>query len=163
MKQLANLLGLLVFAFILAACGTAGSPSPTSPSQPSSEVPSVGVPSFEPIADGEPTIVIPNPPTQNVHDVAVTNIAAGLDGRRLFVRLAWWSGVEPCNVLDSIAMDSDGTNIRLAVREGAKDLNAACIEIAQFKATIVDLGEMEPGTYTISAVGEADPISVTVP
>jgi len=29
-------------------------------------------------------------------------IDAALDGRRLFVRLIWWSGVEPCNVLDSV-------------------------------------------------------------
>jgi hypothetical protein len=115
-----------------------------------------------PIDDGEPTIVIPNPPTLNVHDVAVTNLTAGLDGRRVFVRLAWWSGVEPCNVLDSVAMARDGTNIRLTVREGAKDLDAACIEIAMLKATIVDLGELEPGTYTISAFGEVDPITVTV-
>jgi hypothetical protein len=38
-----------------------------------------------------------------------------------------------------------------------------CIEIAMYKATIVDLGELEPGEYTIRASeGEAPPITVTV-
>jgi hypothetical protein len=38
-----------------------------------------------------------------------------------------------------------------------------CIEIAELKATIVDLGELEPGDYSIRAgEGEAPPITVTV-
>ena len=38
-----------------------------------------------------------------------------------------------------------------------------CIELAEFKRALVDLGELEPGTYTISdATGGAAPISVTV-
>jgi hypothetical protein len=172
---------LLSIAFVLAACGTAGSPSPSSPPPPASEVPSAGpsgggsgpgsgdpgqptgdVPSFAPIADGEPRLVVAKPGTINVHDVAVTNIDAALDGRHLYARLAWYSGIEPCNVLDSVVMARDGATIHLTVREGTTDPNAICIEIAEFKATIVDLGEVEPGTYTISAAGEADPITIEV-
>jgi hypothetical protein len=38
-----------------------------------------------------------------------------------------------------------------------------CIEIAKLKATIVDLGELAPGQYTISSPGgEAQPVVVTI-
>jgi hypothetical protein len=173
-------LAVLLFASLLAACGTAGSPSPSSPPPPASEVPSGGpsgggsgpgsgdpgqspaLPSFPPLADGEPTLVVAQPGTINPHNVGVSQIDAGLDGRHLYARLAWYSGIEPCNVLDSVQLRRDGATIDLTVREGTTDPNAICIEIAQLKATIVDLGEMEPGTYTISAFGEAAPVTVEV-
>ena len=37
-----------------------------------------------------------------------------------------------------------------------------CIEIAVYKGAVVDLGELEPGTYTITAFGDAAPVEVTV-
>ena len=37
-----------------------------------------------------------------------------------------------------------------------------CIEIAELHATIVDLGELEPGTYTIPRDGRAEP-RLTIP
>jgi hypothetical protein len=159
---------LVILSVALAACGAAASAPPSSgpagggggvaPGQPGGDVPS-----FMPIADGEPTFVVPRPGTTvQTHDVGASHIAVALDGRRLYVRLAWVSGVEPCYTLDSVLLDRDGTNLHLTIREGTTDPNAACIEIAQLKATIVDLGEMEPGTYTISAFGDADPVTVEV-
>jgi hypothetical protein len=42
-------------------------------------------------------------------------------------------------------------------------MQVMCIEIAQLKATIVDLGDLEPGTWTIRAPNsEAHPIQVTI-
>jgi hypothetical protein len=39
----------------------------------------------------------------------------------------------------------------------------ACIEIAEMKRALVDLGDLEPGTYDIvDGAGGAVPISVTI-
>ena len=89
-------------------------------------------------------------------------IEARVDGRHVMVRLTWWSGVEPCNVLDSVGVETAGSHIRLTIREGADQRDVACIEIAMLKATVVDLGELAPGTYTISAGGDASPVQVVV-
>ena len=114
-------------------------------------------------AAGEPMIVIPKPGQKNTHPVSATSLQASVDGRHVLVKVSWWSGVEPCNVLDSIKVERSGTDISITIVEGSSDLDAMCIEIAQLKATIVDLGELEPGTYTIdSPNGEAPPIQVTV-
>ena len=79
------------------------------------------------------------------------------------MRVAWWSGVEPCSVLAGVDVARDGDTFTLTVREGsAAAPDTMCIEIAQYKATIVDLGELDPGTYTISAFGDAAPVTVTV-
>jgi hypothetical protein len=53
--------------------------------------------------------------------------------------------------------------IVLTVVEGSSDPAAICAEIAMLKATIVDLGELEPGTWTITAPNsEAPPVMVTI-
>ena len=112
---------------------------------------------------GEPTIVIPRAGQKNTHPVGASSLQASVDGRHVLVKVSWWSGVEPCNVLDSVKVERSGTDIAITIIEGSSDLDAMCIEIAQLKATIVDLGELEPGTYTIgSPNSEAPPIQVTV-
>jgi hypothetical protein len=50
----------------------------------------------------------------------------------------------------------------IELREGADQLGVACIEIAMLKATIVDLGELTPGMYAVSAGGDAAAIRITV-
>jgi hypothetical protein len=173
-------------AVALAACSGAAAPSPSAP------VPAGPNPTPVPTADagssggggggsvgsgggvivnpvpvdptaGEPTIVTPKPGQKNTHPVGPTSLQASVDGRHVLVRVSWWSGVEPCNVLDSVRVDRSGTDIAITIIEGSSDLDVACIEIAQLKATIVDLGDLQPGTYTISAPnGEAPPIQVTI-
>jgi hypothetical protein len=114
-------------------------------------------------AAGQPTIVVPKTGQKNVHPVSPTALQASVDGRRVLVKVTWWSGVEPCNVLDSVRVDQSGTDVAITIFEGSSNLDAVCIEIAQLKATIVDLGELEPGTWTISAPNsEAPPIEVTI-
>jgi len=96
------------------------------------------------------------------HPVGAESIEATLEGRHVSVRLTWWSGIEPCTALDSVAVAKSGFTINLTIREGANTLSVACIEIAVHKATVVDVGELAPGAYTITAFGDAPPIQVTV-
>lgn len=112
---------------------------------------------------GQPTLVIPKPGQLNPRPLPAAKLEATVDGRRVLVKATWWSGVEPCSVLDSVKVDRSGTDIAITLIEGTSDPNAACIELAQQKSTIVDLGELEPGTYTITSPGgEAPPVTVTV-
>ncbi len=111
----------------------------------------------------EPTIVTPVAGLSGVHSIGATKLDAATNGRDLAVRVSWWSGVEPCNVLAGVDVARDGTTFTLTVREGsAAPPDTACIEIAQYKATVVDLGELEPGTYTITAFGDAPAVTVTI-
>ena len=112
---------------------------------------------------GQPTLVVAKPGQLDPRPLPASKLEATVDGRRVLVKASWTSGVEPCNVLDSVVVDRSGTDIAITIVEGTSDPNAMCIEIAMFKATIVDLGELEPGIYTISSPGgEARPITVTV-
>ena len=112
---------------------------------------------------GEPKIVTPLPGRLNPRPVAPTAIRASVDGRHVLVKLIWYGGVEPCSVLDSVKVERSGNDIALTPFEGASDQTAICIEIAMLKATIVDLGELEPGTYRIASPGsEAAPVQITI-
>lgn len=175
---------LALAALVAAACtGTASSPTGRpSPSPAGSDLPATiepdvpvggepaplvpGIPGLPGDAGGqpgsEPRIVLPRPGQANVRPVAVDRIEPRVDGRRVVVRLSWWGGVEPCHVLDSVLVDRSGDEIRLTVREGSGPADVVCIEIAVLKATLVDLGELEPGEYTIRAFGDAAPVTLTI-
>jgi hypothetical protein len=111
---------------------------------------------------GQATIVVPKPGRLDAHPVGANKVEAIVSGRKVTVRLSWWSGVAPCSVLDSVGVAQNGSDIVLTIREGADQRGVACIELAMLKGTIVDLGELAPGAYTISAGGEAPPIQVVV-
>ena len=113
--------------------------------------------------DGPATPVQPVAGAVGVHDVVAAGLQAAVDGRRVTVELRWWSGVEPCYVLAGVDVVRDGSTFTLTILEGsAAGPDVACIEMAMLKSTIVDLGELEPGTYTIRAFGDAAPVEVTV-
>ena len=57
----------------------------------------------------------------------------------------WTSGVEPCNVLDTVIVKTGDHAFTITLREGHGAGQVACIEIAQIKRTRIDLGELEPG------------------
>ena len=112
---------------------------------------------------GQPALVIPKPGQANIHPVAVTKLEASVAGRKALVKVTWYGGVEPCSILDSVKVERSGTDITITPFEGSGDVDAMCIEIAVLKSTIVDLGELEPGTYRIgSPEGEATPIEITI-
>ncbi len=115
-----------------------------------------------PVGPPQATIVTPKPGRLDVHPVGASTIEASVAARRVVVRLTWWSGVAPCSVLDSIDVARTGSAIVLTIREGADQRGVACIELAMLKGALVDLGELDPGTYTVSAGGEAPPVQVVV-
>jgi hypothetical protein len=113
--------------------------------------------------DGEPTIVTPAANVHDLHDVNATKVEAAVDGRAVAVRVSWWSGVEPCTALAGIDVTSDRNLITLTVKEGsAAEADVFCTEQAIYKAAVIDLGELEPGSWTIVATGEAPPITVEI-
>jgi hypothetical protein len=79
--------------------------------------------------------------------------------------LRWWSGVAPCSQLDHVEIDLDAAarSVRLQVIEGSGAGDIACIDIAQLSATTVNLDLLAHGTWTISADGDAPPITLDVP
>ncbi len=111
----------------------------------------------------KPSIVEPRPGRLNPHDVGISMLEARVEGRHVWIRASWWSGVAPCSVLDSATAEASGQAFTVRVREGADVLDSACIDIAQYKATVIDLGELEAGTYTVRpADGDAQAITVDV-
>ncbi|HET7031028.1 MAG TPA: hypothetical protein VFI34_10995 [Candidatus Limnocylindrales bacterium] len=55
------------------------------------------------------------------------------------------------------------TEIAISPLEGVGDVGAVCIDIAELKATIVDLGDLGPGTWQIAAPGgDARPVELTI-
>ena len=95
--------------------------------------------------------------------VTIEELKADVDGRHVLVTATWTSGVEPCYVLDRIVVEKGADSFTITLFEGRGPGDPICIEIAQTKQTQVDLGELEPGTYTIAdGQGGAAPIEVTV-
>jgi hypothetical protein len=112
---------------------------------------------------GQPDLVVPKPGQANVHPVLPEKLQASVNGTKVAVKVTWYSGVEPCSILDSVKVARSGTDIAISLFEGSGDPNAICIEIAMLKATIIDLGELEPGTYRIASPGsQAPPIEITI-
>jgi hypothetical protein len=79
--------------------------------------------------------------------------------------LRWWSGVAPCNQLDhvEVARDEAAKTIHFNVVEGSGGGDIACIDLAELRATAVELGTLASGTWTISAAGDAPAIKLDVP
>lgn len=145
---------------------SAGGGAPGDPGQTDPSVPVGGIVNPAPVDPGlgQPKLVIPRPGQLNPRPVGAASLEPAVNGHHVLVKVTWWSGVEPCNVLDSVKVERSGTAITIQLIEGSRDANAICIEIAEQKATIVDLGELEPGIYTISAGGKGDatPVTITV-
>jgi len=176
-----RVLGLVLAVLVvpaLAACASAGaSPVSTSPSEPvaslaPSQDPNTPVGTDLPAPSDDPAlidplgrVVIPKPGQLDVRAIPAQTLSAAVAGRRVTLTIDYTSGVEPCYVLDSIvvAVGADAGTFAITLREGHGPGDVVCIEIAESKRAIVELGELAPGTYTISdAAGGAAPITVTV-
>jgi hypothetical protein len=112
---------------------------------------------------GQPELVVPKPGQADVHPVLPEKLQASVNGNKALVKVSWYGGVAPCSILDSVKVARSGTDIAISLFEGSGDTNTICIEIAVLKATIVDLGELAPGTYHIASPGsQAPPIEITI-
>jgi hypothetical protein len=171
MKTLRSAMVGFGLALAVVGCSAASVPPPSSP--PAS-LPQDGPVVVDPgpgnvggappvVQPGQPSLVLPKPGQLNVHDVSIEELSARVAGRHVVLNARWWSGVEPCNVLDSVAVSRSGQVITVSVREGTGKGDTMCIEIAMLKVTPIDLGDLEPGDYTIVAQqGPAPAIVVTV-
>ena len=181
-------LGPLLAAVLVAACSAVAGPGPTpvpTPEPTPTAVPGPGgvggaggnvgggvAPpggvvgpgaGFDPIL-GQAQFVTPKPNLINQHPVSVQRIRAAADAKGASAELRWWSGIAPCSALDSVRVEKDESakTIKLTVIEGSGRGDVACIDIAQLKATVVDLGVLAAGTWTISAEGDAPAISLDI-
>jgi hypothetical protein len=70
------------------------------------------------------------------------------------VKLFFWSGVEPCHVLDRVDVDYGAKKVGITIYQGT-GLNAAdkpCIELAVLKAVEVDLDEPLDGRKIVDGI-----------
>jgi hypothetical protein len=170
---------VVALAIALAACSGGGPPAsdagPTSP--PPAESPS-SAPPEEP-ASGEPgngggggvdpnpnpgdaQVVEPVPGQLDIHPVAIDRFDYRVEGRHVVLNAFWFSGVEPCTILDSVVYEQEGQTIEVSIFEGHGPGDEICIEIAIEKVTVVDLGELDPGEYTIRASDGPAVVTITV-
>jgi len=163
--------GLLSLSLLLAACSAAATPPPSAP--PASTPPDAPV--TAPPSDGSGGItdpggnlggdklVVAKPGQLDVHDVQADSFEARVDGSTIVLTISWTSGVEPCNVLDQVAVTEGAGSFAITLREGHGPEDVACIAIAELHKTEVSIPTDGPGTYTITdATGGADPIEVIV-
>jgi hypothetical protein len=113
----------------------------------------------------EPTLVVVHPGQAGLRDINPVELRSRIDqAGHVIVRVRWWGGIEPCEVLDSVEIVRQGTTFTIAARVGSGGGKVACIEIARDTATLVDLGILPAGQYTMRAAsGNAPAISVTIP
>ena len=163
--------GLLTLAVTLAACsvGPAASTAPSVVPSPPPDTPVTAPPSdassdpsLEPPIGAKP--VVPKPgQAVNVHPVTAESLAARVDGSTIFVKATWWSGVEPCTILDSIVVDPGDGTYTITLREGNSPQEIACIAIAEQHVTEFEIPDVPAGTWKIvDSGGTATPVEVTV-
>jgi hypothetical protein len=118
-----------------------------------------------PIVPGKPGLVVPKPGQVNLLPVSITELVPISLANPVVVEARWWSGIEPCSVLDSVVVERDGNTITISAREGSQPGQpVACIDIAMYKGTRIDLGRLAAGTYTIRAGrGDAKALTITIP
>lgn len=163
--------GLLGLTFLLVACtGGAAAPS-ANPTQPSSDAPVTAPPSDGSGNGTDPSVdpgigakpVVPRPGQLDVHAVVADSLAARVDGNKIIVTAVWTSGVEPCNILDSIVVDKGDGTYTITLREGHGPEDIACIAIAEQHTTEFEIPDVAPGTWSIvDSGGMAAPVEVTV-
>jgi hypothetical protein len=176
MRAIRALLATVITSVVLAGCA-AGSGAPPSvtgsmPASSGSSLPTaVASPSEDPSPSAEPSVaglppprvVTPKPGQLDVHPIAAEQLAATVTGRNVVVEITYASGVEPCYILDSIVVQRGDHAFTITLRQGHGPGDAVCIQLAEIVRSFVDLGELQPGTYTVSDSQKgAKPISVTV-
>ena len=93
----------------------------------------------------QPLIVVPRSGMANIRPIAFTSATVGSDDRTVDVR--FWSGVEPCSVLDhvEVAYGTDAVTITLFEGSDPSAGMVACPEIAMLKQVTVQLDQALAG------------------
>lgn len=146
------ILFLLLVGTLGAACGEAASDVQVSGSS-DAEDPDGDEPTSDPGSpiQGSPGVIEPDPapkaspvePQPGQQDIRATawESAKALGSRE--VRIRYWSGIEPCYVLDRVEVEHRAKTVRITLFEGStpSEQDVACIELALLKETIVSLDE----------------------
>jgi hypothetical protein len=106
------------------------------------------------VPDPVPSPVEPRPGMANVHVVGWETYELAEDGES--VTVAYWSGVEPCSVLDHVEVNYGEDTITITLYEG-NDPDAgdvACIEIAMYKSVTVALDQDVAGRTIVDGAGD---------
>ena len=160
--------GLLSLSMLLVGCSAAATPPTAYPSSAPPDAPVTAPPSDPSGGSPDPgagggDLVVPKPGQLDVHDVPADELVARVDGSTIIVTVNWTSGVEPCFVLDQVAVTKGPGTYAITLREGHGPEDIACIAMAQLKKTEVSIPTDGPGTYQISdGAGGAANIEVTV-
>ncbi|GAA2378028.1 hypothetical protein GCM10010404_37860 [Nonomuraea africana] len=121
------------------SCGAAatGAASHSAPHRPVTAQPVITTPSQSPTPP--PKVVKPVGDTVNTRKVRFASAKPVDRGRK--VKLVWWSGVEPCTVLDRVKVKETSRTVTITLYEGtaAKAKDVACIMLAVQKTTTVKL------------------------
>ncbi|MEA2460451.1 MAG: hypothetical protein QOH90_628 [Actinomycetota bacterium] len=141
--QLRKVIALTVLAAALGACGNpteAASSAPTTTIDPDTPVSSTPG-SDDGTQPSGPRHVEPKPGQADVRPIGWQKAAVGADDRTVTIHFT--SGVEPCYVLDHIDVRYGAKRVEITLFEGHEpsDEDVACIEIAEFKVTEVQLDE----------------------
>src|SRR3954453_7045527 len=183
-----GILPILAVVLLLAACSAAGGAAPTTPvptqgaaatasdGATSPGDPGASLPPESPVSTAVPPgqvhvfdpnngpIVIPKPGQLDVHPTEAQTLRAAGTGPQVGMSIAYASGVEPCNVLDSILVKRGPGSFEMTLREGHGPGGGVCPDLAEFKRACAARGGGEPRTYTITdGTGVAKPISVAIP
>ncbi len=143
-------LGVVVVSLLLAACGNA----------PDEAAPQPGGAGVTGDARGDEPVSITPEPGGRVHDVKGGRAQrvqprGGMRGLRTVawksfvprgrsaIDVRFWSGVEPCNVLDHVDVEENGDRVVVTLFEGSDPAaeDVACIELALLKVVRVELDQ----------------------
>jgi hypothetical protein len=139
------LIVLVCAALVFGACGSeeasvdpGGAPS-ADPDDPVTSAPQS--PGDGTIPSPQPSVVTPQPGQAGVRPIGWDTAEPGDDGRSVAVN--YWSGVEPCSILDHVDVEYSRRKVTITLYEGyaPADEQTACIELAVYKATVVELDE----------------------
>lgn len=134
----------VVVALVVTACGSAAEPNDGGlrpGGSPDDVVSLTPDPNASPTGGGA-QLVEPQPGQVDLRAIPWTGAKVLDDG--MAVKVFWWSGVEPCNVLDHVTVEYSDQAVAITLFEGhtETDEDVACIELALKKATIVELDEL---------------------
>ncbi|MFF4774587.1 hypothetical protein ACFY05_17180 [Microtetraspora fusca] len=126
-----------VATLLIAIAGTASASVASASAGPLSGTPASHLPASLTASAGAPAPVKPRGGTVDPHKVKWTSAKPIRNGG--YLRVTWWSGVEPCTVLDRVRVKETRRKVTVTLYEGRDKDAQMCVMIAVQKSTIVKL------------------------